>query len=233
MNTIVQKNVALHVAAQERMTWGQTMGQCARAAVAPCIITGLAYPLVTTFVAKAAFPHRAEGSLIVKDGVVIGSSLIGQNFTGANYFQGRPSVTTAPDPKDATATVSAPYNSALAAASNQGVTSQSLETAVAERVQAYRALNSMGAQDRVPVDAVTASASGLDPHISVANAKHQVERVAKARGLSEKQVADLLDKQVQPRDLWLLGEPRVNVLELNIALDALAMRGSADNNKKE
>ena len=233
MNTIVQKNVALHVAAQERTTWGQTMGQCARAAVALCIVTGLAYPLVTTFVAKAVFPHRAAGSLIVKDGAVIGSSLIGQNFTGAGYFQGRPSVTTAPDPKDATATISAPYNAALAAASNQGVTSQSLETAVAERVQAYRALNNMGAQDRVPVDAVTASASGLDPHISVANARHQVERVAKARGLNEKQVADLLDAQVQPRDLWLLGEPRVNVLELNIALDALAMRGSADNNKKE
>lgn len=233
MNTMVQSNAALNDAAVEQTSWGKTMGQCARAAVAICMVTGLAYPLATTVVAKWVFPQRAEGSLIVKDGKVIGSSLIGQNFTGAGYFQGRPSVTTMPDPKDPAATVDAPYNASLAAASNQGVTNQSLAITVAARAQAYRALNHLGAQDSVPVDAVTASASGLDPHVSVANARHQIERVAKARGLADKQVADLLEQHVAPRDLWLLGEPRVNVLELNIALDALASKdGNGNRNDK-
>ncbi|QIL81730.1 K(+)-transporting ATPase subunit C [Diaphorobacter sp. HDW4A] len=227
MNTMVQTKIVPSIAANEQAGWGQTMGQCARAAVALCLVTGLAYPLGTTVVAKFVFPHQAQGSLITKNGQVIGSSLIGQNFTGAGYFQGRPSVTTAPDPKDPAASIAVPYNAALAAASNQGVTSQTLNTAVAERVQAYRTLNGLGAQDRVPVDAVTASASGLDPHISVANARLQTERVAKARGLTEAQVSGLVDRHITPRDLWLLGEPRVNVLELNLALDG------SDNKKKE
>ncbi|MPM46049.1 Potassium-transporting ATPase KdpC subunit [bioreactor metagenome] len=230
MNTIVQPN-AMSMAVTRNATWGATIGQCARAAVALCLVTGLAYPLATTVVAKWVFPHRAEGSLIVKDGQVIGSSLIGQSFTGAGYFHGRPSVTTAPDPKDPSATISAPYNPALAAASNQGVTSQALEAAATERAHDYRALNLLGAQDRVPVDAIAASASGLDPHISVANADWQMERVARARGLHETQVAELVAAHTAPRDLWLLGEPRVNVLVLNIALDALASQ--AGNKNKE
>ncbi len=229
MNTVVQPN-ALQSANSGGASWGGTLMQCARAAAALCIVTGIVYPLLTTVIAKGVFPHQAEGSLIVKNGQLIGSSLIGQNFTGAGYFQGRPSVTTAPDPKDATATISAPYNPLPAAASNQGATSQSLETATIERANAYRALNGLGAQERVPVDAITASASGLDPHISVANATLQTERVAKARGLSSQQVSDLVAAHTASRDLWLLGEPRVNVLELNLALDAL---NAANNNQKK
>ncbi|WP_228529626.1 potassium-transporting ATPase subunit KdpC [Diaphorobacter caeni] len=205
------------------------MGQCVRAAVALCLVTGLAYPLATTVVANWVFPHQAKGSLITKNGQVIGSSLIGQNFTQAGYFQGRPSVTSAPDPKDPAATIAAPYNAALAAASNQGVTSRTLDSVVAERALAYRTLNGLGAQDRVPVDAVTASASGLDPHISVTNARLQIERVAKARGLNDAQVSALVERHITPRDLWLLGEPRVNVLALNLALDD----NERDNKNKE
>lgn len=220
MNTMVQTHA--HGADRQGDTsWGRTLAQCARATLALCIVTGMAYPLLTTVVAKGVFPHAAEGSLIRQDGRVVGSELLGQSLTSARYFQGRPSVTSAPDPKNEGATISAPYNAALSAASNQGSTSKALADAVAERVAAYRQLNGMAADAPVPVDAVTASASGLDPHISVANAKLQAARVAKERTLPQDVVARLVENNTDRRDLWLLGEPRVNVLALNLALDAL------------
>lgn len=173
------------------------------------LMTGLAYPMVTTVVANVMFPFQAQGSLIERDGLVVGSAVIGQSFTRPEYFQGRPSMT-----------AEKPYNAGSSGASNLGPTSQKLVDTVAERVQAYRLLNGLAADAQVPVDAVTASASGLDPHISVANAQIQAVRVARLRALSE---ADLL-KQVQAhteqRTFGLLGEPRVNVLQLNLALDA-------------
>ena len=224
MNTLIQKN-ALPTEVPQRTSWARTLGQCARAAVALCLLTGVAYPLATTVVAQWAFAHRADGSLIVRDGQLVGSELIGQSFTSAKYFQGRPSVTTAPDPVNAEATVASPYNAALSAGSNQGVTSKALESDVSQRVQDYRSLNGLGAQDRVPVDAVTASASGLDPHVSVANARLQAARVAAARGLGEQQVLDVLTQHIESRALGLWGEPRVNVLALNLALDQLAAQG--------
>lgn len=173
------------------------------------LMTGLAYPMVTTVVANVMFPFQAQGSLIERDGLVVGSAVIGQSFTRPEYFQGRPSMT-----------AEKPYNAGSSGASNLGPTSQKLVDTVTERVQAYRLLNGLAADAQVPVDAVTASASGLDPHISVANAQIQAVRVARLRALSE---ADLL-KQVQAhteqRTFGLLGEPRVNVLQLNLALDA-------------
>ena len=228
MNTVVQPK-ALSADTQGNASWGKIVMQCTRATLALCIVTGVAYPLATTMVAKWVFPHRAEGSLIQRDGRVIGSALLGQNFASAQYFQGRPSVTTSPDPENAEQTVSAPYNAGLAAASNQGVTSKALQSVATERAQAYRELNGLAADALVPVDAITASASGLDPHISVANAKLQTARVAMERGLSQEQVADLVARNTSSRDLWLLGEPRVNVLELNLALDAI----TAGDKKKE
>ena len=224
MNSLVQSNPAKAVVHRRFGGW-KTIGHCARAAIALCVVAGIAYPLATTVVAHSMFPQRAEGSLIQRDGVVVGSSLIGQAFQGAQYFQGRPSVTTAPDPANPAAIVTAPYNAALSAGSNQGVTNQALQDAVTARVAAYRALNQLAPNASVPVDAVTASASGLDPHISVANAQAQIGRVARERHLAETQVAQLVTQHTAQRDLWLLGEPRVNVLELNLALDALAAQG--------
>lgn len=197
-------------------------GPSLRAALFVAMVTGLAYPLATTLVAQAVFPEAAGGSLVRRDGQVVGSALLGQAFSSPRYFQGRPSATTAPDPADADAVVPSPYNPALSAATNQGPTNAALQESVAARVQAYRALNGLDADAAVPVDAVTASASGLDPHISVANAELQVRRVAHERQLPVAQVQALLHAQVQPRVLGLLGEPRVNVLLLNLALDDLS-----------
>ena len=181
-------------------------------------LTGLVYPLAMTGVAQALFPHQANGSLIVKDGKVIGSQLIGQNFADAKYFHGRPSATTDADPNDATKTVPAPYNAANSSGSNAGPTSKALFERLQGDTDKLKAGNSNTA---VPIDLVTTSASGLDPDITPAAAYFQVPRVAKARGLPEARVHDLVTLSIEGRFLGVLGEPRVNVLQLNMALDAL------------
>ncbi|MGQ0744194.1 MAG: K(+)-transporting ATPase subunit C [Acidimicrobiales bacterium] len=171
------------------------------------VLCGLAYPLVITGVARTAFGAPAAGSLIERDGEVVGSRLIGQPFTDANYFHPRPSA--AGDGYDASAS----------SGSNLGPTNDELLDAVAEAVAEYRLTNGLSAAEAVPVDAVTASASGLDPHISVANARLQIRRVAEARGVADAEVATLVERHTQGRSLGFLGEAGVNVLELNLALD--------------
>ena len=181
------------------------------------LITGLAYPLAMTGIAGMISPTQAEGSLIEKDGKVIGSALIGQQFTSDKYFHGRPSATTAPDPNDPTKTVSAPYNAANSGGSNLGPTSKALADRVKDDVEKLKAVNPAGA---VPVDLVTTSGSGLDPDISPDAALFQVPRVAKARNMPEARLRDLVVQHTEGRQLGILGEPRVNVLELNLALDS-------------
>jgi K+-transporting ATPase ATPase C chain len=191
------------------------------ATVVLTLILGIAYPLGMTYLSGALFPRQAHGSLIRKDdGSVVGSELIGQNFTGAGYFHGRPSATTDTDPNDSTKTVPAPYNAASSNASNAAPSSQALIDDVKSRVEALKAENP-DAKGEVPVDLVTSSGSGLDPHISVAGAAYQVPRVAKARGLTAEQVTGLVQANTEGRTFGLLGEPRVNVLKLNMALDAV------------
>ena len=180
------------------------------------VLLGLAYPLAMVGVAGAAFPGQAAGSLIEKDGKVVGSSLIGQSFTGDSYFHGRPSATTDTDPADSTKTVAAPYNAANSMGSNLGPTSQALIDRVKEDAE------KLG--KGVPVELVTTSASGLDPHISPEAATWQIARVAKARNLPEAEVQAVVAKNTEGRMYGLLGEPRVNVLQLNLALDALPKR---------
>jgi len=182
------------------------------------LLTGLAYPLAVTAVSQVVFPGGASGSLIVKDGKVIGSTLIGQAFKSDGYFQPRPSATTAADPQDDTKTVDAPYNAAASAGSNLGPITQKLLDRVKGDVETLR---TAGISGPIPVDAVTTSASGLDPHIAPETAFLQVSRVAKARGLAEDRVRALVTAHIEGRALGLLGEPRVNVLRLNLALDAL------------
>ena len=180
-------------------------------------ITGVAYPLAMTGIAGAFFPAKAQGSLIEKDGKVIGSALIGQEFKDDKYFHGRPSATLAPDPNDSTKTVSAPYNAANSGGSNLGPTSKALNDRVKEDVEKLKAENPSA---NVPVDLVTTSASGLDPDISPDAALFQVPRVAKARSMSEDAVRELVTQNTQGRFAGIVGEPRVNVLALNLALDA-------------
>lgn len=180
------------------------------------VLLGLIYPLAMVALTGAVFPSQANGSLLLRDGKVIGSTLIGQNFTGEGYFHGRPSATVDTDPADATKTVSAPYNAANSAGSNLGPTSKALIDRVKEDA------DKLG--KGVPVDLVTASGSGLDPDISPAAAAWQVARVAKARNMPEADVQRLVAQQTKGRMYGLLGEPRVNVLQLNLALDAQAKR---------
>jgi potassium-transporting ATPase KdpC subunit len=182
------------------------------------VLTGLAYPLAMTGIAQLVFPRQANGSLIEKDHKVIGSELIGQNFTEDKYFHGRPSATTDTDPKDPTKTVPAPYNAANSSGSNAGPTAKSLIERIQGDVDKLKAENPNTA---VPVDLVTTSASGLDPDITPAAALFQVPRVAKARGLPEAKVRDLVTQYVEGRFLGVIGEPHVNVMRLNMALDAL------------
>lgn len=184
-------------------------------------ITGLAYPLAMTAIAGTLFPVQAQGSLIETDGKVIGSALIGQEFKDDKYFHGRPSATLAPDPTDSTKTVPAPYNAANSGGSNLGPTSKALADRLKEDVDKLKAENPNAA---VPVDLVTTSASGLDPNISPEAAQFQVPRVAKARNLPEDQVKQLVAASTEGRLLGLLGEPRVNVLALNLALDRMAAK---------
>src|SRR3954462_1554553 len=179
-------------------------------------ITGLAYPMAMTAIAGAIFPKQAEGSLIEVDGKVVGSALIGQEFKDDKYFHGRPSATTAPDPADSTKTVPAPYNAANSGGSNLGPTSKALNDRIKDDVAKLKAENPRAS---VPVDLVTTSASGLDPDISPEGALFQVPRVAKARNLPEDTVRQLVTVNSQGRVAGLLGEPRVNVLVLNLALD--------------
>jgi len=177
------------------------------------LVTGLAYPLAITGLAQGLMPHQANGSLVTKGDRVVGSELIGQAFTGPRYIHGRPSATSAADPADATKTVDAPYNAASSSGSNLGPSSKAL----LEAMQARAAALGMAT---APADLVTASASGLDPHISPAAAMVQVARVASARGVALARVEALVQRHVEGRNLGLLGEPRVNVLALNLALDA-------------
>lgn len=197
------------------------LGPCVRGALFVLLITGVAYPLATTGVAQLVLPHQANGSLIRQGAVVVGSEHMGQWFEGAAYFHPRPSATQAPDPQDASKSLAAPYNAGASSGSNLGPTNPALIASVQERVAAYRQANGLAADAAVPVDAVTASASGLDPHISVANAQLQAARVAQARGLSLALAQQLVQQHTEGRVLGLLGEPRVNVLRLNLALDAL------------
>ncbi len=180
-------------------------------------ITGLAYPLAMTAIAGVIFPKQAQGSLIEKDGKVIGSALIGQEFKEDKYFHGRPSATVAPDPNDSSKTVPAPYNAANSGGSNLGPTSKALSDRVKEDVEKLKAENPTAS---VPVDLVTTSASGLDPDISPDAALFQVPRVAKARSMSEDAVRELVTQNTEGRFAGVIGEPRVNVLALNLALDA-------------
>ena len=174
------------------------------------VILGIAYPLVVTALGQVAFHDKANGSLIEVDGVVVGSELLGQNFVAPQYFHPRPSA------------AGAGYDASASSGSNYGPTNPDFLATVAERVDAYRAENKLTADVAVPVDAVTASASGLDPAISIANARLQAPRVASERGLELDEVLSLIDDHTHGRDLVVLGEPAVQVLALNLALDALS-----------
>ena len=185
--------------------------------VAMTVITGLVYPLGITGLAQLLFPHQANGSLITRDGKVIGSELNGQDFQEPKYFHPRPSATTEPDPKDPTKTVSVPYAADNSSGSNLAPTSQALVDRVKDDAGKLAEEN----KAPIPVDLVTTSASGLDPDITPAGAYFQVPRVAKARGVSEEKLRELVGYNIQGRTLGVLGEPRVNVLKLNLALDAL------------
>lgn len=194
------------------------MKQAILATLVLTVICGLAYPLAMTGLAQALFPRQAQGSLIDKAGKVVGSQLIGQNFTKPEYFHGRPSATTDTDPNDSTKQVSAPYNAASSNASNAAPTAKSLISDVQSRVVALKAENP-DAPGPVPVDLVTTSGSGLDPDISPAAAAYQLPRVATARGISPTDLGKLVADHTHRPTFGVLGEARVNVLELNLALD--------------
>jgi K+-transporting ATPase ATPase C chain len=190
--------------------------------IAFTVLTGLIYPLGMTGISQLIFPWQANGSLITKNGQVIGSALIGQNFTSAKYFHGRPSVTTEPDPKDSTKTIPTPYAADNSLGSNLGPTSKALIDRIKGDVKTLMAENSAP----VPVDLVTSSASGLDPDITPTGAYFQVPRVAKARGISEDRLRALVGAHIEGRWLGVFGESHVNVLKLNLALDDLQAGGA-------
>jgi K+-transporting ATPase ATPase C chain len=189
--------------------------------IALTLITGLAYPFAITGLAQLLFPSQAQGSLIEKDGKIVGSSLIGQEFTSDRYFHGRPSATTTPDPNDATKTVAAPYNAANSGGSNLGPTSKPLIDRIQGDIDKLKGENP---STQVPADLVTTSGSGLDPHVSPEAALFQVPRVAKARSLPENRVRQLVEENTSRPMMGVLGEPRVNVLELNLVLDGMTGR---------
>ena len=179
--------------------------QSIRALLVFTLVTGVGYPLIVTGIAQVAFKDQANGSLILRDGKVVGSRLIGQAFSDPKYFWTRPS-----------ATSPMPYNGSSSSGSNQGPTNPALKEAVESRIK------DLGGQTPVPADLVTASGSGLDPHISPAAANYQIPRISKARGIQEGRLHELVHKYTKGRQLGVLGEPRVNVLELNLALDDAA-----------
>jgi potassium-transporting ATPase KdpC subunit len=189
--------------------------------VALTLVTGLIYPLAMTGIAGVIFPSRAQGSLVERDGTVVGSELIGQVFTSDKYFHGRPSATVTPDPKDPTKNIDAPYNAANSGGSNLGPTNKALVERVKGDVDKLKEEN---AGTAVPIDLVTTSGSGLDPHISPEAALFQVPRVAKARNMPENRVRQIVEDHIEGRTLGLFGEPRVNVLALNLALDGATSR---------
>jgi len=178
------------------------------------VVTGLAYPLLVTGISQVAFPHQANGSLIMRDDKPLGSELIGQNFSAPKYFWGRPS-----------ATANAPYNAAASGGSNLGPLNPALKEAVEGRIKALRESDPSNTAP-IPIDLVTASASGLDPHISPAAAQWQASRIARVRGVNEAAVSKLIEQHTEQRQLGLLGEPRVNVLALNMALDQMTHVGA-------
>lgn len=186
--------------------------------IAFTLITGLAYPLAVTGLARSLFPTQADGSLVMRDGKVIGSSVMGQSFAGERYFHGRPSATTGPDPADSSKTVDTPYNGASTAGSNLGPTSKALIERVTASIAELKAENPNAP---VPTELVTTSGSGLDPHISPEAALFQAPRIARSRSLPEDRVRALIAQHTEGRTFGLLGEPRVNVLAINLALDAL------------
>ena len=181
-------------------------------------LTGLVYPLAITGIAQIAMPYQANGSLIERDGVIAGSALIGQYFKSDRYFHPRPSATTDTDPSDSAKTIDAPYNAAASTGSNLGPTSQKLVDRVKASVESWRAAAGFGP---VPADAMTTSASGLDPDVSPENALAQVQLVAKARALDESRVRALVESAIERPVFGLIGEPRVNILRVNMALDQL------------
>jgi potassium-transporting ATPase KdpC subunit len=185
--------------------------------IALTLITGLVYPLAMTGIAGVLFPYQAQGSLIEKDGKVVGSELIGQDFESDRYFHGRPSATTGPDPKDPNKTVAQPYNAVNSMGSNLGPTNKALIERIKADADKLKAENPSA---QVPIDLVTTSGSGLDPDITPAAAYFQLSRIAKARNMSEDSVRELVAQHIEGRTLGILGEPRVNVLELNLALDS-------------
>lgn len=194
----------------------QSLRQVIGVLVLLTVMTGVIYPLIVTGIAQMLFPHQANGSLIVRDGKAVGSELIGQQFTRAKYFWPRPSATTV----TGNSGVALPYNGENSGGSNLGPLNPLLAEKVAESVEALR-LADPTHRSAVPVDLVTASASGLDPDISVAAAEYQIPRVARARGTDEATIRRLVAENTSPRQLGVLGEPRVNVLALNLALDRL------------
>jgi potassium-transporting ATPase KdpC subunit len=189
--------------------------------VALTIITGLIYPLAMTGIAEVIFPTQAQGSLIERDGKVVGSALIGQVFSGDGYFHGRPSATTTPDPQDPTKNVDAPYNASNSGGSNLGPTNKALIDRVKGDVDKLKEENPSAS---IPIDIVTTSGSGLDPHISPEAALFQVPRVAKARNVPEDHLRQLVNEHTEGRLFGLIGEPRVNVLMLNLALDRVSAK---------
>ena len=197
------------------------VGRSVLAVIVLTLVFGLGYPLVMTGFAHVAFPNKSNGSLIERDGKVVGSALIGQAFADENYFHGRPSATSRVDPSDASKTVDAPYNAANSGGSNLGPTNRALIERVA---QALDKLKTENPTLPVPIDLLTTSGGGLDPHISPAAALFQVPRVAKARKLPEDRLRQLVEQHVEGRTFGILGEPRVNVLALNMALDRAAPR---------